>query len=199
MLGPPEEVGNPGGRKYLCQVRHGIDRTQLDQTLGERRRTLVSLWSQLGERLRGQRPTDHTAQAPMVATVAHERRAPTQLVQDVVEADSQTRTKGLRIGQDRPHVLVARHCVDAMCLEPDDRTEIPQGLVVLVGLGECVVAVQVGVVGRNRPGAAHGTKSMEITASTWRSTSDGSSGSTPVRSRHSGARTKMVAAAPVNR
>ncbi len=53
--------------------------------------------------------------------------------------------------------------------------------------------------GGNRPGAAHDTNSIEITASTWRSTSDGSTGSTPARSRHSGASTKMVAAAPVNR
>ena len=51
----------------------------------------------------------------------------------------------------------------------------------------------------DRPGAAHDTNSIEITASTWRSTSDGSTGSTPVSSRHSGASTKIVATAPVNR
>ena len=47
--------------------------------------------------------------------------------------------------------------------------------------------------------SSHDTNSIEITASTWRSTSGGSTGSTPVSSRHSGANTKMVAAAPVNR
>ena len=135
----------------------------------------------------------------MVITVAHERRAPADLVQDVVQADALTRAERLRIGQDGPYVLVACDRVDAMGLEPDDGAEIPEGPIVPVRLGERVIGVQVGVVGRDRPGTAHHTNSIESTASTWRSTSDGSTGSTPVSNLHSGASTKMVATAPVNR
>ena len=88
----------------------------------------------------------------MVVPVAHQCRAPAQLVQNIVETDALTRAERLGVCQDRPDVLVSGDCVDAMGLEPHDGTEIPEGLVVPVRFGERLVGEQVGVVGADRSG-----------------------------------------------
>ena len=146
FVGPTEQVGHPCGGQHLGEIGDGVEVTALDELVGELVGEGLGVGSELGEGSGGERPQDDVAQSSVLVAVAHQRRAASGVVDEVVEADPLSRAEHGGVVEHRSDVVVAGHGVQVVGAQPDDWSEVAQRPVVLVRVGEGVIGEEVDVV-----------------------------------------------------